>query len=81
MGRNLITEWSYELPTESGYYLACYGDVETPDTVDFQAITIADDGAYYQVDGERGIFKLDECNATKWARLVYRPSEIKDDSI
>lgn len=32
--KNSVLNWSYDKPTEPGLYLACRGDVETPENIE-----------------------------------------------
>lgn len=73
---NKITEWSYELPTEPGLYLACYGDVEVPGNILFVDADYVDwSNELYDQEGDplTGL-----SSSYKWARLLVG-SEAKSD--
>lgn len=67
MKGNKITEWSYELPTESGLYLLCHGDIEVSENIEpvrlrtnLGRLTFSDDG-----------MPVESCKrGCKWARLL-----------
>jgi len=75
---NFIKEWSYDKPTEAGYYLRCYGDVETENNVDpVKVVKVRDQMFVLDTKGERtSISTLSD--HYKWAKLIYSPTEIKE---
>lgn len=73
---NIITNWSWDKPVDTGDYLACYGDVETPANVHFARVLLFDG----ELVTEDGTAIADYNKSFKWAKLVYAPSEIEEDS-
>lgn len=81
---NKIENWSYEKPTEEGYYLVCWGDVETPENVHtvYLAVDAVDVLSCYTSSHRRvwrGTFnQYYSNNSYKFARLLFSLSEIED---
>jgi hypothetical protein len=74
---NIIDEWQWQQPTKEGDYLCCYGDVETPENVHF--IRLRFDVTGTLVDRESNSIPVTCYGKTyKFARLVYRQSEINE---
>lgn len=73
---NIIASWSWNHPTEEGDYLVCYGDVETSENVFFMRLHHDPTGTL--VDRENDSRPVLGYPPTyKFAKLIYRPSEIK----
>ena len=58
---NKITEWSWDIPTEPGFYLCCYGDVEV--THNTYALEL------HEIDIKDSAF-ASQYRDCKWARLL-----------
>ena len=70
---NIIENWSYDKPTEEGYYLVCFGDVETPNNVSIDSYEFQK-GALRDKEG----LKVSEYSRSyKFAKLVFAPTEIR----
>lgn len=66
MEGNKITEWSYDLPTEPGLYLCCFGDVEVEGNCDAVNFIMLADGLI-DLTGDSVNEYVSGC---KWARLL-----------
>ena len=75
---NFIKEWSWERPTEEGYYLMCYGDVRTAANVEpISIVHKFDHLSVIDLKGERTA--LDSFGGSyQWAKLIYSPIQIKE---
>ena len=71
---NIIKNWSYTPPTKEGDYLVCYGDVETEENT---FVFRAKEWQGGLVDKDTGMKISDYSSHYKFARLVYRPSEVE----
>ena len=71
--KNIIKNWSYDKPTEEGYYLACFGDVETDANVSIEKFEFVR-GAMRDDKG-REVRKYS--SAYKFAKLVFKTTEIR----
>ena len=72
---NIINNWSYDMPTEPGDYLCCWGDVETKHNISFHRLSEHHESGLF--DQDTGL-RLDDITSCKFARLVYSPTEIKE---
>ena len=69
MTGNKITEWSYDLPTEPGFYLACEGDIEV--VANTTAAELVDkDGELVFFDDYESAAEYHKQASVKWARLL-----------
>ena len=71
--QNIITNWSYDKPTQEGHYLCCFGDVETHnnviiDSYEFQKGALRD---------REGLKVSSYSRSYKFAKLVFSPTEIR----
>jgi len=73
---NPIRHWSYNLPTQPGIYLMCYGDVEAHDSLRY--VRFIECGG--ELKTEDGLCPADYSDGCKWARLLVSPSEIEEHS-
>jgi hypothetical protein len=65
MKGNKITEWSWDVPTEPGFYMCCNGDVETVANTELVEFL---EGDFYEggLDVHYDYYK----SSCKWARLL-----------
>jgi len=71
---NKITNWSWDKPMKAGYYLVCYGDVETE--ANTSLIKLEDnlyDGQLWDKSSETNISEYSD--SYKFARLVIGSDE------
>lgn len=80
--KNSIVNWSWDKPTESGFYLACNGDVESEANImPFQLIQSSE---YFKYSSPWPTIPPDELakwdNSFKFARLIFgSPDEEVND--
>ena len=71
---NTITNWQYEIPTEPGLYLACYGDIETEQNIRFVRLSLY----LGHLRTQDGIGPDNYGPSYKWAKLTVG-AEARDD--
>lgn len=75
---NIIEHWSWNKPTQEGYYLMCYGDIRTQANVwPIKAVEIRDQLHIFDTTGERSSVAM-LSDSYQWAKLIYSPTEIKE---
>lgn len=67
---NKVTEWSYDIPTESGTYLVCYGDIETPANLSLNSFYHAADGKL--IDKDFDLVSEVYSKSYKFAKLSFK---------
>lgn len=70
---NPITEWTWDIPQEPGFYLACYGDVEVAENITMFELKSNRDGVISAYSNTVGFcFSVnDKPGSYKFARLVF----------